>query len=196
MTPSFDARTLSRVCDLAAATLSGVSQDQLKLDTPCAEWTVQNLMEHIVSSADFFADVAELGASSDEREWPDYAAGDLAPSFRRHAQRLIAAFESEGAMKRPMLLPNGPTRGSICIQVAVGEIFVHSWDLSRATGQSFSNEDIADALLKSDWMAMCEGVRAGSPPPIGPSVAVADGAPSVERLVAFVGRDPKFLPAG
>jgi uncharacterized protein (TIGR03086 family) len=192
VTGTVDARLLSRVCVLADATLSDVSQDQLGLPTPCSEWVVQDLMEHIVSATDFFAEVADLGAASDDRDWPEYDAKELAPAFRRHSDRLVAAFERDGAMDRSMLLPSGPTSGSICIQVAVGELFVHSWDLQRSTGQPVGHNDIADVLLTSDWMALCDQVRASSTPPIGPSVAAGDGSASIERLVALLGRDPHF----
>ena len=134
MAPALDVGTLSRACDLADGMLSGVRQDQLTLATPCAEWVVRDLMEHIVAATDFFADVAELGASPEAREWPNHTPEELAPSFRRHAERLLSAFESDGAMERAMLLPTGPTAGSICIQVALGEIFVHSWDLQPLDG--------------------------------------------------------------
>jgi uncharacterized protein (TIGR03086 family) len=194
MTAPVDAGLLSRVCALADATLSEVSEDQLTGPTPCSEWVVQDLMEHIVSATDFFADVAELGAMPDDRVWPDYRADELVPAFRRHARRLVAAFERDGAMTSPMLLPSGATTGSICIQVAAGELFVHSWDLRRSTGQPDGDGDIADVLLASDWMALCDQVRASGSPPIGPAVTVNEAAPSIERLAAYLGRDPHFSP--
>jgi uncharacterized protein (TIGR03086 family) len=163
--------------------LSDVNDDQLTLPTPCFEWVVQDLMRHIVSATDFFADVAALGAVPEDREWPDYDAEDLAPAFRRHSGRLVAAFERDGAMERPMLLPSGPTTGSICVQVAVGELFVHRWDLQRSTGQHVGDDGIADVLLASDWMALCDRVRASSTPPIGPTVTASEGSPSIERLI-------------
>jgi uncharacterized protein (TIGR03086 family) len=194
MTETVDAGLLSRVCVLADTALSEVDDEQLTLPTPCSEWVVQGLMEHIVSATDFFADVAELGAVPDDRDWPEYRADELAPAFRGHARRLVAAFERNGAMSRSMLLPSGPTTGSICIQVAAGELFVHGWDLRRSTGQPDVDPDIADVLLASDWMSLCDQVRASSAPPIGPTVTTSDGAPSIQRLVAYLGRDPHFAP--
>jgi uncharacterized protein (TIGR03086 family) len=196
VTLTVDPALLSRVCGLADTTLSEVGADQLRLPTPCSEWAVQDVMAHLVSAADFFADVAELGAAPDDRDWPDYNADELAPAFRQHARRLVAAFERDGAMSRRMLLPSGPTTGVTCIQVAVGELYVHSWDLRRSTGQPVGDTDIAAVLLASGWMALCDQVRASSTPPIGPALAVEEGSPSIERLVAYLGRDAHFSPAG
>ena len=56
-------------------------------------------------------------------------------------------------------------------------------------------------LMHPEWARRFYGmavpydvVRAASPPPIGPEVPVDDGSPSIELLVAFVGRDPHFSP--
>jgi uncharacterized protein (TIGR03086 family) len=193
MAEASDIATLRRACGLAESVLRGVDEEQLGGRTPCRDWTVQELMEHLVASTDFFADVAALGALPDDKEWAEYASRDLVPAFGRQVERLLAAFEAEGAMTRPMRLPSGDTTGVITIQVAVGELFVHSWDLATATGQVFSDEGIADVLLASDWIALCEQVRAASPPAFA-AVFPSDGGPSVEQLVAFLGRDPHFTP--
>lgn len=195
MTAPFDAAMLQRACDLTGRIMNGVTPEQMTAPTPCGDWTVQELMEHIVASTDFFADAAERGAVSDDREWPDYAANDLVPAFRRHADRLVAAFRAPGVMERPMVILAGPATASFCLQVAIGERLVHAWDLAVATGQPFGQEhtDIAEALIGSpEYVAVNSEVRGNSPAPLGPEVPVDPGAPAVDRLVAFLGRDPHY----
>jgi hypothetical protein len=88
----------------------------------------------------------------------------------------------------------GRTKGNIAIQVAIGELFVHSWDLAKATNQMFTDEGIADALLASDWLALCDYVRTDSSAPFAAMVPSDGDAPLVDQLVAFLGRDPHFKP--
>jgi uncharacterized protein (TIGR03086 family) len=150
-------------------------------------------MEHMVASTDFFADAAEHGSVAPDREWPVYAPEELVLAHHRHAGRLLAAFRVPGVMDRPMVILAGPSTAAFCIQIAISERFVHAWDLAAATSQPFGDDgaDIAEALLASpEFLAVNSEVRSNAPPPIGPEVTLKSGAGPVERLVAFLGRDP------
>jgi uncharacterized protein (TIGR03086 family) len=173
--------------------LAGVSASQLGLATPCDDWRVGDLIDHIVGAAEFFADVAEQRASAEEREWLSYADGDFVTSFGESARRILTAFEAPGAMDRTMMLPTGPTPGSRCIEVVIGEMFIHGWDLARATGQAMAppaGECVAVWLLASGWPALCAEVRAADASVFALALDVPDDAPAVDRLAAFLGRDP------
>jgi uncharacterized protein (TIGR03086 family) len=184
---------LRRACELTRSILAAVSADQLELATPCQDWRVSDLIDHIVGAAGFFADVAELGASPGDREWPRYRNGDFVASFDAHARRILAAFEAPGALDRTVLLPTGPTPGARCMEVIAGEMFVHGWDLARATGQAVpqpAGQDVAGWLLASHWPALCAEVRAADGSVFAPARRVPADAPAVDRLAAFLGRDP------
>lgn len=90
-------------------------------------------MEHIVASTDYFGDAAERGAVAEEREWPYYAPEELLAAYRRHAARLLAAFQAPGMTERPMRMAAGPATAAFCIQIAVSEQLVHAWDRAAAT---------------------------------------------------------------
>jgi uncharacterized protein (TIGR03086 family) len=195
MSSSADVEMLQRACDLSDRILSGVQSVQFTDPTPCREWDVRALMEHQVASTDFFADAAEHGSVPDDREWPDYTEAELVPAFRQHADRLLTAFRSPGVMDRSMEILAGPPTATFCLQIALSERFVHSWDLAKATGQRFgqADQDIAEALLASDdYVSVNSQVRANIPPPIGPRLVVGSSASAVDRLVAFLGRDPAW----
>jgi uncharacterized protein (TIGR03086 family) len=85
------------------------------------------------------------------------------------------------------------TLGAVVQQIYVGDVFMHRWDLGRATGQ--------DVVLDQDT---CAGMLAGMEPMdevlrtsghYGPKVAVPDDAPVQDRLMAFIGRDPSWAPS-
>jgi uncharacterized protein (TIGR03086 family) len=187
---------LARACTSTAKVLEGVTGEQLALPTPCSDWRVRDLIDHIVGAADFFADLAELGASPEGRDWPTYSDGDFAAAFAEQAGRAVAAFSAPGALERVMVLPTGPGPGSRCIQVATGEIFIHGWDLATATGQALpaAQAGVADALLSSQWPSLCAEVRNADHTVFAPEVPVPLDAPALDRLAGFLGRDPNWSP--
>jgi uncharacterized protein (TIGR03086 family) len=185
---------LMRACASTGSILGNVTREQLALPTPCSDWPVHDLINHIVGATRFFADLAEWGSSPEGQEWPSFADGDFASSFGEQANRAIAAFSAPGAMERIMVLPTEPTPGARCIQVATGEIFVHGWDLARATGQAMpADGGVAGALLSSAWlMSLCDEVRNDGTSPFAAELAIPAEAPAADRLVGFLGRDPSW----
>lgn len=181
---------LTQACSSTGSILDTVTPEQLALPTPCSDWRVHELINHIVGATRYFADLAEWGSSPEGQEWPVYAEGDFATSFGKQARRAIAAFSAAGAMERMMVTPGGPMPGGQCIQVATGEIFVHGWDLARATGQAMPDEGVAEALLASEWMSLCDRVRNDGTAPFAAVIDVGGEAPAADRLAGFLGRDP------
>jgi uncharacterized protein (TIGR03086 family) len=171
-----------------------VHRDELAKPTPCRDWTVADLINHIVGATQFFADLAEAGSSPDDEEWPTYTDGDYATLFTDQIRRLLDGFSTPTAMERVMELPTGPSPGSLVIQVATGEIFVHGWDLAHATGQQLpADRGVADWLWASSWPALSAAVRDEHPSIFAPEIPVAEDRPTVDRLVGFLGRDPGWV---
>ena len=188
---------LVRACASTRSVLARVTEEQMALPTPCTEWAVRDLVTHIVGAMQFFADLAELGASPEDEEWPDYTGGDFLGTFDRQVERATAAFAAPGAMDKTMALPTGPSPGSLTVQVAIGEMFVHAWDLAAASGAATATLDdgVAEALLLSDWMVLCVQARAADPTVFAPEIEPPDGASAASCLAAFLGRDPAWRPA-
>ncbi len=193
MTAPLDVDMLQRACDIADRTVSGVRLDQLEDRTPCGDWNVRELLEHMVASTDFFADAAEHGTVAEDRDWPEYEPAELQPAHRDQLQRLMRAYRAPGVMNRPMTILAGPPSAAFCIKVAISERLVHAWDLATATGQRIGEDGaaIAAALLgAADYIAVNSEVRHNDPPPFGPAVAADGDLDPLDRLVAFLGRDP------
>jgi uncharacterized protein (TIGR03086 family) len=197
---------LARACASTGSVLAGVTEAQLAQPTPCADWSVRDLVGHIIDATNLWADLAESGDLPDYRQWPEYAGTDFAGDFGRHAARAIAGFAAPGALDRPMVLPTGPAPGSLAVQVATGEIFVHGWDLAVALGGTAvggtaiggrppaMDDGVAAALLVSDWLVLCVQVRGADPGVFAPEIEPSDGASAADRLAAFLGRDLAWKP--
>jgi uncharacterized protein (TIGR03086 family) len=181
-------------CESTETIVENTQRDQLGGATPCSKWTVADLINHVIGATEFFGDLAEHSMSPEDPEWPTYTDGDYMKLFAEQGRRLLDAFSESGVLDRTMKLPTGPSPGSLVIQVATGEIFVHGWDLSKATGQQFPpDRGVAEALWSSDWPAPSAAVRIEHPSVFAPEVSVAAGRPVMDRLVAFLGRGPDWI---
>ena len=71
------------------------------------------------------------------------------------------------------------------------ELVVHGWDIARSLGRAIEFDDhlVTDVLAAArTWV----DAAARTPQLFGPEVAVAGDAPALDRLVAFLGRDPAW----
>jgi uncharacterized protein (TIGR03086 family) len=69
------------------------------------------------------------------------------------------------------------------------EQIVHGWDIARATGQEPGfDDDLAEATL--ELIREYDDATIRAPGMFDPEIAVADDAPAIDRLIAFVGRNP------
>jgi uncharacterized protein (TIGR03086 family) len=163
--------------------------------TPCGDWSVRQLTSHLVSGNLLFAAIlsgrpmpppTELRRRTAE----DTLGDDASTAFRSAAQALLAAFELPGVLDQVHVFPVGPLPGRAAIHVRTVEALVHGWDLATATGLRLaaSADVVADGVLdfSRELLARIPEGRH----PFGPSVAVDDSAPALDRLVALLGRDP------
>jgi len=179
---------LESVLDKTASLLDGVGDDDLARPTPCSEYDVAALRDHIVGWSQQFA------AGSTERE-PDvdpatYKAGDDAPEvFRRAADDMVRGWREHG-LDREVKLSMGSSPGPMVFNMSLMEYLSHGWDLASATGQPipFTDEEAADALARAE-ATLRDEYRGDA---FGPRREVADDAPAIDRFVAFMGRDPDF----
>jgi uncharacterized protein (TIGR03086 family) len=172
------------------AVLSGVDRHDLGAATPCASWTVSDLVNHIVGGQFFFAAVLNGETPSGERK--DFAAGDFVAAFDQGSAASVAAFAAEGAMERTVHLPFGDLPGSMFVGIAATDTFIHGWDLAKATDQPSDLEpDLAAALLSTVGPFLPDSMRGPDGEALfGPKQEAPDGASNADQLAAFLGRTP------
>jgi uncharacterized protein (TIGR03086 family) len=168
--------------------LANVRRDQLELSTPCASWTVADVVNHVVGGQFFFASSMNGEAPGDER--PDFAAGDFLASFDEGSAASLAAFGADGAMQRTVHLPFGDFPGSVWVGMAATDTFTHGWDVARATGQPTDlAPDLAVGLLAGIRPVIQTALRgADGQAPFGPEQHAPSGASDADQLAAFLGR--------
>lgn len=181
---------LARAFASTRAVLSNVGPDDFDKPTPCASWSVRDLVNHIIGGAHWFGATTEAGESS-EPERSDWSDGDLVAEFDAGVARALAAFEAPGAQEKTVKLPFGEFPGAIYMALATNDAFTHGWDLAKATGQSTDlDAGLAEQLLEVAPLAVPDAFRGPEPMPFGPQVEAPEGATAADRLAAFFGRTP------
>jgi uncharacterized protein (TIGR03086 family) len=169
------------------AVLANVSPSQLDDSTPCAQWKVRDLINHIVGGQFFFSN-AVTGTPTPEGE-TDFASGAYLESFDAGSSLTIEAFGRPGVMETTYDLPFGPTPGAMFINIATSDTFTHGWDLAKSTGQDTDLEPVlAGELLDGMRPHLPAAIRNESGDPFGPEKPVSDTAPNADKLAAFLGR--------
>jgi uncharacterized protein (TIGR03086 family) len=167
----------------ATAVADAVRPDQLQLPTPCTEWTVQQLANHLVGGTEY------LLAAAEGRE-PMMPTGATASDYRRGVTEVLNALRLPGAMERTCLSPLGfEWQVSEAVAGTFMDVLIHTWDLARATGQ--------DEKLDPSLVAACAAMFLPDMPErgreagiIGPAVEVGEDASDQDRLLAAMGRRP------
>jgi uncharacterized protein (TIGR03086 family) len=171
-----------RLSDAFSAEIEAVPSDRWDAPTPCPEWTVRDLVSHVVATQGLILGLAGR------------TVGDL-PSV--DADPLRAFDAARGVVQRDLEDPRVATIefegqwGKRSLEEAVDrflctDLVVHGWDLARATGldERIAPEDMQ--RVRNAAESFGEGMR--SPRAFGPEVDPRPGADEQTRLLAFLGR--------
>lgn len=171
-----------RAQDAFAGVLAKVSPDQFGAPTPCSEWTVRDLIEHVIGGNE------HVGLWAGSPVQPPARPDDLVAAHRTAAAAAQQVFVEPGGMSTMFKLPFGEIPGQMFIGMRTSDVLTHAWDLATATGQSTD----LDPELAAEQLA---AVRAfvgpqfrGPGKPFGEERSCsAEGSPA-DRLAAFLGR--------
>ncbi len=105
------------------------------------------------------------------------------------AERMLSAWSAPGVVDDRYDMPWGETPGTMLVGFMVIEELGHGWDLARASGQDPGfDDDVVHATLDMARAYDDESIRV--PGMFGPVVPIADDAPPIDQLAAYLGRRP------
>ncbi|RZS31366.1 uncharacterized protein (TIGR03086 family) [Herbihabitans rhizosphaerae] len=188
-----DAQLVARAAAPMVEIINDIKPDQLGMRTPCAEYDVRKLVNHLL-----FWGPSLVGAAYKESVPPpaeaetdvDLTEGDWAAVLDAHVARLVEAWSRPSAWEGvtsmgPMELPAPLIAGMV-----VGELVIHGWDLARATGQHPAwDEDVLEYLLEEVTRSAEQGRQMKV---YGPEVIVPASSATVDRVLGLAGRDPSW----
>jgi uncharacterized protein (TIGR03086 family) len=177
-----------RAAALVDATVSAIRPEQYDGPTPCTQWTVRQLVNHVVTGNLIFASLA-TGATPPDRS-VDHLGDDPVAALHDSLDQLRGIFAGPDFLQQRVTTPFGPGTGATLVELRTNEFAVHSCDLARASGQStdFDHELVEWSLASFHGSPRFAQMRGGEGGPFGPEQPAPDGAPLADQLAAFVGR--------
>ena len=182
--------------DHAAEVVADVRADRLGGATPCPDYDVATLVDHLVG-AGWRAVGLGRGETPTGEEFPHVELVDASRQLRKAGTEAAAAW-SDDRLSATTTMPWGETySGSTLVDMYLSELVAHAWDLAVATGQTPACEDdlassalaAAQAMLRPEYRDMM-----GVGNPFGAEQPTRDGATTLEHFVGFMGRRIDWRP--
>ncbi|WP_433301753.1 TIGR03086 family metal-binding protein [Actinoplanes sp. CA-030573] len=177
------------------ALLLGIDDDELRCPTPCPDWTVAALLDHLMALSLAFTQAARkrTDAPGTESAPPRPSAQHLSRHWRSRLPVLLEDLAT--AWKDPAAWTGTSKVGGVEMPAtalgitAMNELIVHSWDLAKGTGQEyFADPRTLEVLIEF----LEQGPAVGTPGEFGPRVIDDDEATLLDQTLALAGRDPAW----
>jgi uncharacterized protein (TIGR03086 family) len=154
---------------------------------PVAGWTARDVVRHLIEWLPPF-----LAAGSGIRLPAGRSVDDPAAAWRTHCDAVQALLDDPATAGRVLANPH---IGELPLDRAIdqfytADVFMHTWDLARATGQDDRLDQDFCAQLLAGMEPMEEIIRSSGQ--YGPRVPVKEHTDPQTRLLGFIGRDPEW----
>jgi uncharacterized protein (TIGR03086 family) len=160
--------------------IANLRPEHLDQPTPCADFTVRGILEHMIGGATAFA----AAYRGDEPAEPDLR--DPVRGVQHALSELGAAIASPGALDRTIQAPFGEVDGASFARFVVLDGLVHGWDMATATGQPYEPPDALVAAADAFARQALDPLRDGQT--FAAAVTPGPDANPIERLAAYTGR--------
>lgn len=168
--------------------VEGVGEGEWEAPSPVAEWKARDVVRHLIDwSSGFLASGAgvelERGPSVDD---------DPVEAWRVHATAIQELLDDPATAQKTF---SNSHIGNLPLDQAIdrfytADVFMHTWDLARATGQDDTLDPERCARLLEGMEPIDEMMRSSGQ--YGPRVEVPADADPQTRLIGFIGRDPNW----
>lgn len=106
---------LTAVIDATDQVVAAIAEDQWSLPTPCAGWSVADLVNHLIGGNQLFGAALRGEAPAPSQE-PTRSQDDLLEAYRRSVRSLLDAFSQPGALEKVVTVPFGTVPASCSTQ--------------------------------------------------------------------------------
>lgn len=156
--------------------------DKWEAQTPCSEWNVKQLVNHMTGTTKTMAASAGRAAPP---EGDEHLGDDPVGSFAAAASGALAAWRADGALEGNVQIPlEMPAAAALSVNVL--DIGTHVWDLATATGQDHGlSAEAVTAIDQANRMIVSDEVRSGGG--FGEDLG-AQGEDALANMLSFVGR--------
>jgi uncharacterized protein (TIGR03086 family) len=168
-----------------------VDANQLADPTPCQDWDVRALLNHIILWTAYSAEQRAYGGSVDENLMSkDFVAEPgFADDYAAQVGKAVAAWSDPAAWDRELDVMGSATPASDIAELLIAETALHGWDLAVAVGQEYRCDDATAAVVlrvvtdQGELFRQYQGFADGVPVP--------EDAPAFARALGLSGRHPR-----
>jgi uncharacterized protein (TIGR03086 family) len=195
-----DAQQLRDAAELAASAVAAVGPDRWAAPTPCQDYDLRTLVDHLAWAA-----VLTRNAAARTRldiDWSDPGSPPFlqglpperwAEPLARELRAAADAWSDPATWEGDTLMAATPMPAVAVGRMMVAEFAVHGWDVARAAGAPYEVDDDLGRGALTAVEGMAQMGRDGGW--YGPEVRVPDDAPAFDRALGLAGRDPSWTPA-
>lgn len=162
-------------------TTSKVAGASSKLDarTPCDQWDVRTLLNHMLETQRYFVGAARgEDVSPPAPSPPELLGDDPHADFERARSDMLSTYGAPGVIEK-----TGPSLG-----IAFSDLLLHGWDLAKATDQDTTMpEGLPAVAYEMIHGRFTDDQRKGV---FKPEIAVPADSPAQDKLLAYTGRIP------
>jgi uncharacterized protein (TIGR03086 family) len=184
------------------------TDDDLKRPTPCEGWDLSDLLAHMTAQHRGFASAAS-GSGEDLERWrvrPIVSRDGAVADYQYTADVVEAAFSPDAALERDWVLPEfgvdpaDPPAfpGRIAMGFHFIDYIVHGWDVAKTLGIPYEPDPaILDRALEITLRVPVGEARTKEGAAFKPVIdGPADDTPTLDRILQFLGRSPRWPEAG
>ena len=177
-----------RATDWTSTKVHGAA-GSLDAPTPCDDWTVRRLIDHLLFINQMFAAGPEGGTvAPPDGPPPELVGDDPAGQYDDARKATIHAYAQPGVIDG--MLNDGARPAAVMLGIAFCDQLVHGWDLATATGQDTT---MPPDLAAAAWQLLDGRIPDASRGPgknFKAASSVAEGASDQDKLIAYCGRKP------
>ena len=178
----------------AARVVAGATRTALDQPTPCTDWDLRTLLNHMILWTSYSAERRAYGESvAEELMSKDFTAEPgYAQAYQAQIAKAVDAWSKPEAWAGDRNVMGSATPAADIAAMLIAEMVLHGWDIAKATGQDYHCDDaVARNVLKTveaqgELFRQYQGFAA--------IVPVPDDATAFDRALALSGRDPGYKP--
>ncbi len=180
---------LERAINYTLGSLHLVTPQAMSRPTPCRQWDLRVLLVHMTDSLAALCQAGDFGyVGLDPSDEEEEAVDPVAP-LRNLACGMLGAWTSRGDASGIVTLADRSLTTSIVASAGAVEVAVHGWDVAEACGHHRPiAASLAEEMLELSQLLVSDADR---PVRFAPPLAVPPDAGPADRLIAFLGRDPR-----
>jgi len=181
---------LTAITDETARLVANVQAEQHRQATPCPEYDVHVLLNHLIGTNRYFAEMITNKKADPALLRPDVAAEAAAGAYADSAAAIIDAWSDPTSLDGDYTMVFGTVPARLAFALSHSENLVHGWDLSRGTHQKATYDESAVDTTFRMFHGRIPDDRRGPGRPYQAEIPMSEDAPTLDRLLAYLGRQP------